>query len=62
MKHPGTLAVLAGVAVVTYLLLPQIWVRFFYAESERIFMTIGIVSIVWGLIYLAQRGRDPRSN
>lgn len=51
-----SIAVLAGVAVVVYLLLPKTWERFFYAEFERLVMTLGVVSIVWGggILYLVR--------
>lgn len=62
MKNPGVVAVLVGVALVVYLLLPQVSDRFFYVAFERIVMTLGVVLIVWGILYAVQRGRTTKSN
>ena len=60
MKNPGVIAMLIGVAIVVYFMLPLLWIRFLNSDGERLLTTLGAVLIAWGALYMAHGGR--RSN
>lgn len=65
LKTPGAIAILGGGAIATYAFLPALFVRYTWwgderAQAERFFVTLGLVILVAGILYVMDRSRQSK--
>jgi len=60
MKDAGAIAVVLGVGVVVYNMLPLLWSNYRGgAADERWLITVGVVLIAGGIFYFLRQRRPP---